>query len=184
MRSKRFNIIFSALILLSIVGDIIYVWKHDEKPSVEISENTMAKVGFDQCNKPDAYSQEAWFTGFKAASTSFYSQISQLCYSKNGQLVIAMLPGSYCVPNAIYRYNTQASILEKATLLDKARGCLASAEKFGQQTGNVFEIKGEGGDAGCRSEMYFDYDFSKNVLELKKEFNICEWEKEGRWHNY
>ncbi|MBI5413901.1 hypothetical protein HZA38_00085 [Candidatus Peregrinibacteria bacterium] len=168
--------------------------KDSEDPNSQqeqnISEKSLKKdemlpqITFDGCKKIPEYSEEEWYSGFKSIAQEFFSQISDACYSQNGGMLLSLVHGEYCESGSIYKYTIKSSSLEKATLNEKGRGCLAGMKNFGKREGNIIKMEGFGGDAGCSSKMFYDYDFLGNKVMLVKEYNICEGDKEGVWRNY
>ena len=150
----------------------------------EITSPPSVQVTFDGCGKTEKYAQEVWYENFKTAAAAILPQSPEACYSKNGFMVVLMVPGGYCEGSTLYKYSIGTAALQKATVDSKERGCLASPQQFGRRDGNVIKLVGTEGDAGCGSQMYFDYDFINNKITLIKELRQCEGDKEGKWQYY
>lgn len=148
-----------------------------------------AKVTFDHCGKLGEYSEplQDWYVKFhsKLAENDINSKtIAEICVSLDKQMVIAIVEGSYCTPGVIYRYTVASDILAKAEFDNHDRACVAWPKEFGKRTGDIITLEGSGGDAGCSSKMYYDYNHLSNKIELKKECNKCEGETKESCHVY
>jgi len=110
--------------------------------------------------------------------------ISDVYFSEKENLLLLISPGAYCESGTLYEYNIKQDSLVEVDLDTKGRGCLSSMRDFGDREGDVLEIKGYGGDAGMVVDSFFEYDISKNEVELTKEHISSESDPEGQWINY
>jgi len=143
---------------------------------------------FDNCSNIESYEDKNWYNDLKKSLSErniLLENISDSCFSDEGQILILKKQGSYCNFGNIYRYDINKKILEMAVIMDKETGCLASPNEFGKRENDIIKLIGIWADAGCDSEMYFDYNYISNIVELKKEFGYCLQDKEnGTWIEY
>jgi|GEM_PF-6655660 len=150
-----------------------------------------AEVKFNSCGSMADYKTQNWYAALiqtAAANQISIDKIKNACYSENGKILVMLEPGAYCTNGAIYNYNIASNTITKASVNDKKRGCLGWPTSFGKREGTVIKMEGSTSESGCETKMYFDYDFIKNVIELKKEGNRCmnpdkKW-SEYKWINY
>jgi hypothetical protein len=145
------------------------------------------KIEFDGCGKADKYSSEAWYRYVVSRLGELKQSeagIFDVCQSLDKSLVIILTNGGgadglipYCEAGSLFQYSVENKTLSQAKIDDRGRGCVAWPSEFGKRSGTMISLQGFGGDAGCRSTMYYDYDFIRNVVELKKECDKCEGEK-------
>jgi hypothetical protein len=131
---------------------------------------------FDGCGQISDYEEYDWYSELasKASKAGFEpNEISELCYSENGQMAVFIVHGSYCQSGDIYRLDIGKDNLLQANVIDHDRGCLAGFKEFGKRIGNIIKVIGSGGDAGCTAEMYYDYNFLSNYVELVSEYDWC-----------
>ena len=140
---------------------------------------------FDGCGRVTEYQKYNWFQDFEwqlAEAEVNLSEIRELCYSENGQMVVFIVPQGYCKSGNIYRFDIGSSNMLKADVIGHDRGCLAGFDGFGKRIGNFIKVTGTDGDAGCSSEMHYDYNFLSNYVELISEFNYCQQDRDnGTW---
>jgi hypothetical protein len=151
----------------------------------EMVDSTMIK--FDDCGKIDSYSNELWYGDVMSRLGEFKQSergILDVCQSLDKSLVIILTNGGstdglipYCEAGSLFKYSVANKILSQATFDDRGRGCVAWPSEFGQRSGNMILLQGFGGDAGCGSTMYYEYDFMSDAVILKKECSKCEGEK-------
>lgn len=161
------------------------------KPEL-ISPKPQSSTRFDRCGHIDRYVRQDWNGTFykKLISNGIYKEdITDSCLSLDEKFLIFVQPGIYCSESDIYMYDTSSDKLEKANLnTGSHEGCLSSAIAFGTRSGTVIPLIGYGGDAGCSFEEYFEYDFTKNTVTLKKSYGICESDiidgESGTWVYY
>jgi hypothetical protein len=147
-------------------------------------DSTMIK--FDDCGKIDSYSNELWYGDVMSRLGEFQQSergILDVCQSLDKSLVIILTNGGsadglipYCEAGSLFKYSVANKILSQATFDDRGRGCVAWPSEFGQRSGNMILLQGFGGDAGCGSTMYYEYDFMSDAVILKKECSKCEEE--------
>ncbi|HBB02847.1 MAG: hypothetical protein US89_C0007G0030 [Candidatus Peregrinibacteria bacterium GW2011_GWF2_38_29] len=163
------------------------------------------QISFDGCGKLDQYKTKSWYAELekRAQNGNFVKEpvrgvanypiekatlkdVNDACFSENGDLLVMLIPGEYAQGPTIYRFDTVSPYnLEKATYSNKMRNWLASPDEFGKRVGDVIEMIGKSGDAGFGTDMYFEYNFKTNVIELKKEYNYSADEPDkGTWKNY
>lgn len=126
---------------------------------------------FDGCGSLAQYKSQPWY---KALPETFrngesLSSVEDACYSKSKQLFIMLIPGDeYCEGPTIYRFHTGKLILTRAFIVPHGHICLSTPREWGKRVGNVIKLVGQGGDAGYQTDMYFDYDFRQNKVDLRK----------------
>ncbi len=134
---------------------------------------------FDSCGEEEKYKESPWFDPLVAhlkevSQKPEYkelggSKIEALCLSSDGEIIIGMYSYEYCSSGFVFRYDVNEDLVEVAKFLDEYRiGCQDSFYEFGKRQGSIIPIKAVFGDAGCKSDSDFDYDFTKNTLKKRK----------------
>ncbi|MBT6691066.1 hypothetical protein HOB10_01890 [Candidatus Parcubacteria bacterium] len=140
---------------------------------------------FDGCGQLTDYTDYSWYPELEQSINGEdidSNDILELCYSKNAQMVVFIVEGSYCKSGDIYRLDIGRDNMLHANVIDHDRGCLAGFREFGKRVGNNIKVTGIDGDAGCTAEMYYDYNFMSNSVELISEYDWCFEDKEnGDW---
>jgi hypothetical protein len=156
-----------------------------QKPVTNQSVTTQpATISFDICGDINKYQKESWYNEFislvkkdfqenKISSDTFddVKDYAQICYSKNGNLVLAAFTGTYCQKGRIMKFDISGHKLTGAKFINQKEGesCYFAPEKFGKQNGSVFELYRLSGDAGGSATFYFEYNFVENTVSEKKE---------------
>ena len=155
----------------------------DKIPEEPQEQTISGEVSFDGCGALSEYENKVWYSeltkntaltieSYESTSeqTATLQEVSDVCFSENSNLFVMLVPGDYALGPKIYQFNTESFRLKQAILEDNGRGWLASPDEFGKREDNIIHLEGTSGDAGAGSTMYFEYDFVKNVVELKKEY--------------
>lgn len=135
------------------------------------------EITFDGCGKISSYKNNSWYSSFNDTLNNngiLMDEISEACLSLNETILIAITEGGYCESGIIFQYNISKNIITKATFNDHERGCVSWPNGFGKRNGYIIPLLGFGGDAGCSSTMYYDYNYINNTIELKKECSQCQ----------
>jgi hypothetical protein len=154
---------------------------------IDSTPGITSQITFNNCGGLEKYRNEYWYSGLSKVLNQnqiLINNISDACLSLNKSLFIFITKGSYCEDGSVYQFNTLLNTIGKASFDDKGRGCVAWPKEFGKSHGSVIELQGTGGDASCRATMYYGYNFIDNKIELKKEYSICEGDREGKWILY
>lgn len=163
------------------------------KPANEIStppalgSSEVREIAFDGCGKIDKYKNESWYSNFTKilnGGSIAINDISEACLSLDKTMLIIITGGSYCEAGSLFQYDVSKNVLAKAVFDDHKRGCVAWPVSFGKRSGKIISLQGSGGDAGCGATMYYDYNYVDNKIELKKECDKCEGEKQETCTNY
>jgi hypothetical protein len=145
-------------------------------------------VSFDGCGDLSTYETQAWYNEFQSSASSLTKEyrsiskdgvaikekpatledVSDACYSENGDIFIVLIPGAYLSGPSIYRFNTESSELSRASLDDKNQTGLSSPKEFGERIESSIGLTGRDGDAGVTVIMSYNYDFVENSIELTK----------------
>jgi len=146
------------------------------------------EVKFDSCGSIGNYKTKDWYAAFtQTAATNQIAvdKITNTCYSENGKILIMLTPGDFynCVNGMLARYDITGGTLQQATINNKQQKCLGWPTQFGKREGAVIKMEGPAVGEGCRTKMYFDYDFVQNIFELKKTYTTCD-DKPAQWTNY
>ncbi len=116
----------------------------------------------------------------KLAINDKYGNDLEGCLSKDNSLFIVVFPGLYGGGgNHVFRYDVKNSVLketERIGGLNKMWGIPPG--EFLQRKGQVIQMGGSMGDAGCQSNTLFNYDFAVNQIKLIKSCSSCDVEKE------
>jgi len=158
----------------------------EEEETAEQGPEMVSVAPFTQCAHLSTFIYDSWYPDFRKEALKkgvSLAAATSACYSESGQLLIFIIPRGQCQSSSIYRYNLVKETLFKAEVDDKGRGCLATIEEFGKREGAVIKLEAVEEKNDCRTEQYFDYDYTKNILTLKREYGICEG-KEGKWIDY
>lgn len=164
-----------------------------ENPTLPQATSTMqisnSQISFDACGKLNEYEKENWYNEFVSLvkkdfqenklirpgygySDTFDSvkDYAQICYSKDGNLVVAAFPGSYCQEGRVLKFDILSHKLADAKFVDRETvACYISPLFEGGQVGDIFNMSAQGGDAGESITKYFQYDFVENIVrEVKK----------------
>lgn len=154
------------------------------------------EIKFNSCDNIGTYASKDWFEKFKqaAADANFdFAKITNTCFSENGKIVIALIPqpkptlgSNTCENGNILRYDITNNIVQAATVIDKAITCLGWPTQFGKREGTIIKMEGIVlNSESVKPKMYYDYDFVKNIFELKKEWATAPgMPEEGQWTNY
>jgi hypothetical protein len=110
--------------------------------------------------------------------------ITQACLSDDKSVLVIIKKGGYCIGPRVSQYLISENKLEEAITESPFQGCLSGSEKFDKVNGSTLLIKGWGGDAGCGSEMYYDYDPAANIVKLTKTYSGCEGDESYIWTYY
>lgn len=152
------------------------------------SKATDNLFSFDDCGKLSMYETQAWYNEFQSSAVPLFKEfrsvgsdgvvikeepatledISDACYSENGNLFIVLIPGDYLAGPSIYSFDTESFELNRATFDDKDQKGLSSPKEFGQVTESGIGLTGRGGDAGTTVDMFYNYNFVENSIELIK----------------
>lgn len=158
----------------------------EESPEELPEEPVYKDIRFDKCGQISMFIYEDWYSSFVDGIKKQFVEpgdITSACYSDDGDMLIALAYTDYCTPPAIFKFNTQTKTLGRTKIDGKGVNCISSPEVFGKRVDNVIKLVGTDGDAGCNWENHYDYHFQKNVLELKRQYFVCEG-KEGKWTDY
>lgn len=179
--------------LLAIYKSIKLKGNSSQPAALTEKQTTPEEISFDGCGKLSKYENKPWYPElaknttlsvepvivknvkteeYKVRDNATLKNVYDACFSENGNLLVMLIPGGYAQGPTIYRFDTKTYKLDRATLEDNERGWLASPYEFGKRTGNIIYLEGTSGDAGAGSTMYYEYDFVKNTVELKKEYNF------------
>lgn len=156
------------------------------EPVEAVKEPVYKDIRFDKCGQISLFIYEDWYLSFADGIKKQFVEpddITSACYSNDGDMLIALVYTDYCTPPAIFKFNTQTKTLGITKIDGKGVNCISSPEVFGKRVDNVIKLVGTDGDAGCNWENHYDYHFQKNILELKRQYFVCEG-KEGKWTNY
>ncbi len=148
--------------------------------ALEKKGNSATKeINFDVCFKIDKYKNEWWYSNFATilSKNNISNKIIDSCLSLDKTIFLIMLERDYCKWDTVYKYNIDSKELSKASLDDSDRWCLASPSKFGKRNGFNLHLVWKWGDSWCSNIMYYDYNYIKNIITLKKECSKCEWDK-------
>ena len=154
--------------------------------AAEDVSKVIAEAPFNRCAHLSTFIYENWYPNLRTAAKNkrlSLSDATSTCFSEAGELLAFIIPKAECQSSEIYRFSISNSSLKKAILNDKGRGCLATIEEFGRRDGQVIKLQGTELKDGCRTDQYFDYNYTTNTLELQREYGVCEG-KEGKWTNY
>ncbi len=142
-----------------------------------------ATMSFDACGNLNKYQKESWYNEFISLVKNDFQQnkisndnfddvkdYAQICYSKDGNLVLATFTGAYCQKGRVMKFDISSQKLTIAKFIDQKEGesCYFAPEKFGKQNGNAFELSRLSGDAGGSATFYFEYNFVENTVKDKK----------------
>lgn len=138
-------------------------------------------VKFASCGILSNYSSKNWYPKLQTAAAGLkiaLDQTSESCFSENGGiLTINTLNNAdkACgTSGTIYNYSLSNDAFLKAIVISKSTNkCLAWPKVFGKREGTTIKMEGSFGE-GCRTTMYYDYDFIKNIMTLKKELIKCD----------
>ncbi|HBB02750.1 MAG: hypothetical protein US89_C0009G0068 [Candidatus Peregrinibacteria bacterium GW2011_GWF2_38_29] len=137
-------------------------------------------VKFASCGVLSSYSSKIWYPKLQAAAAELkivLNPASESCFSENGGILTinAISPDKACTQTgAIYNFSISSNNFIRATVNNKnVKGCLVWPTTFGKRDGTIIKMEGSFGE-GCRTTMYYDYDFIKNNLELKKSLTKCD----------
>lgn len=146
-----------------------------------------ADARFDGCGAVSSYADQPWYANLKAKldryPTVFWEPelTSEGCYAVEAKIFVFLGPSDYCSAGGIFRYDIQSGeLLQASANFHSDSQCHASMNEFGKREGTVIPITGSFGDAGCSATTYYDYDFVRNHVELKKSFSQCQ-DEEGQW---
>lgn len=132
---------------------------------------------FDGCGNVEKYQNETWYADFYDAFTDEVGsekKIQELCFAPNENLVIFAEQPIYCGESHVGRYDTQTKLIELATYTNaEGDGCEAWPTAFGKRVGDVIEMTGSNGDAGCGADVAFDYNYVKNEYRKKSIYGYC-----------
>ncbi|MBN2096666.1 hypothetical protein JW752_04730 [Candidatus Peregrinibacteria bacterium] len=160
--------------------------KEAPEKSAEEAPEVVSVAPFTRCAHLSTFIYDSWYPDFRKIAMEkgvSLTAATSACFSEKGQILIFIIPRGQCQSSSIYRYNLEKETLFKAEVDDKGRGCLATIEEFGKREGAVIKLEAVEEKNGCRTEQYFDYDYTKNTLTLKREYGICDG-KEGKWTDY
>ncbi len=160
--------------------------KEEVSETAEDVSEVIAEAPFNRCAHLSTFIYENWYPDLRNAAKNkrlSLSDATSACFSEAGQVLAFLIPKTECQGSEVYRFNLSNSSLKKADLDDKGRGCLATVEEFGKRTGPVIQLQGTEVKDGCRTDQYFDYDYTKNTVELQSEYGICTG-KEGKLTEY
>jgi len=165
-----------------------------EASTLSTPNDKFKNISFDGCGKIDNYKNESWYQNVKSVLQSANQSIAgilDVCQSLDKSQVIILTNGGnedglipYCDAGSLFQYDVSRNVLAKAVLDDHKRGCVSWPSEFGKRNGNIISLQGSGGDAGCGNTMYYEYNFVDNKIELKKENDKCDGDKQGTWINY
>jgi hypothetical protein len=143
---------------------------------------------FDGCGAVSSYADQPWYADLKAKidrnPTAFWDKelSSEGCYASDARVFVFLGPTDYCMSGNIYRYDIQSGELLQASMnMHNDDSCQSGMHEFGKRVGTVIPVTGSIGDAGCSAETFYDYDFARNHVELKKVHSWCQGDEEGTW---
>ncbi len=142
---------------------------------------------FDGCGAVSSYADRPWYANLKAKidryPTVFWEPelTSEGCYAAEANMFVFFGPADYCSAGGIFRYDIQSGeLLQASANFHSDSQCQSSMREFGKREGTVIPVTGGFGDAGCASTTYYDYEFVRNHVELKKIYSWCQ-DEEGTW---
>ncbi|MFC1616400.1 S-layer homology domain-containing protein [Patescibacteria group bacterium] len=153
-------------------------FKEDEAPV------STTEIKFDTCGDIQDYSDYDWFSALIDAISDDdidLLDLTDVCHSENGGITVFIVPGGYCQSGDIYKFDVDSSSLDAAEFDIKNQGCVSTVQSFGKRHDTVIPVYGHGGDAGCSVQMYYDYEFIDNTVDLIKSYTVCEGDQEGEW---
>lgn len=162
--------------------DIISTFNFQEQDNEKIKN-----ISFDGCGGIDKYKSEFWYSDFikkLSDNNTAANDIAEACLLVDKKIFIALTKGGYCDVGSLFQYDVSKNVLAKAEFNDRERGCVSWPKKFGDKNDDIISLKGFGGDAGCSNIMYYDYSFIGNKIELKRECDQCEGDKQETCHDY
>lgn len=171
--------------------------KITNETSTPSNSNKIQEISFGKCGTADEHKSQAWYPNFIRSLSKFVANlndkdiletgifnVSGMCLSLDKTTLIAITSGGYCEAGSLFKYDIPGNVLTKAVFNDHGRGCVSWPSEFGKIAGNIMSLQGSGGDAGCGNTMYYEYNFVDNKIELKKENDKCDEDKQGTWINY
>lgn len=149
---------------------------------------TGMEIKFDSCGALASYSSKDWYAAFAQTAASAQldvKNIKNVCYSENGKILVTLIPGDFknCTNGIVARYDVTSGSIQQALINSKEQKCLGWPSQFGKREGTIIKMEGPAFGEGCKDKMYFDYDFVKNTMELKKVYTTCD-DKPPQWTNY
>ena len=143
--------------------------------------NADKEFKFESCNKLSAYASYPWFEGFSSYAdlkwVKFDTANDNACFSNNGNIMIVWVPWEGCRAGDYYRYDITSAILQKSDENFSEIGCLAPVRVFWKRVWNVIALEWNDKKDACDRIMDYEYDFMSNVITLKKEKKVCNWEE-------
>lgn len=144
---------------------------------IQTLETSLDEQVFDDCGKADKYQDESWYENFIEAFNNAIGdgkQVEELCYAPGDNLVVFAQQAVYCGESQIGRYDVVTNSLEIAEYTNSSGGeCSARPTVFGKRVGNVIKMTGSNGDAGCGTDITFDYDYLKNEYRKTSANSYC-----------
>lgn len=136
---------------------------------------------FDGCGDEGTYKVRPWFAPLSEQLKEISEKpeyaplkgygINRLCQSLDQKIVIGIYSQEYCGSGFVFRYDIEEDLVEVARFLDEYQiKCHETFHEFGKRNGGTIPVTGVFGDAGCKGEVEFDYDFTANTLKKRK---IC-----------
>jgi hypothetical protein len=159
----------------------------------EPKTDTSLQIQFDACGKVNKYKNESWYPDFINSLQKNHILVddtilnSDSCLSLDKTIFLMLISEpDWCGKNfSIYKYYISDYYLERAMIdIKGVKGCIMWPGGFGKREGNVIKLQGHGGDGGCGSDDYFNYDIIENKLELKQSCGQCEGEETETCTNY
>jgi hypothetical protein len=144
-------------------------------------------IVFDACGHFADYQNENWYANLKSDitligfSVNSYdgdewisynvdgyleSEISELCYSPEAQLVVIAFDAAH-----IFKYDIETRLFYPAV----PSGEMPASDfvVFGKRVGNVIPFNSSYGDAGCMSKHTGEYDFVANTVKITGDQSYC-----------
>lgn len=195
---------YISLFLLTVLSGCSVMEENSSTPLVYDELSEQEEISFDGCGALSTYEAQAWYEEFQSRATTLSKEsrsvsnegvtikevpakiedISDACYSENGDLFLVLIPGGYLSGPTVYRFNTESLDLDKASLDDKGQKGLSTPKEFGERTGSGIALVGRGGDAGTTVIMSYNYDFIENSIELEKSCSSSESNPEEKCTEY
>ncbi|MBI5413904.1 hypothetical protein HZA38_00100 [Candidatus Peregrinibacteria bacterium] len=179
------------------------------------------QITFDSCGEKEKYASSSWYSDFIAAAQKLnqiedyevnylgndykplpnepfqVDRITDICFSVNGNMVLALAPGDYGgIGFKLLKYDTASKVLSLAKREDIHGGkesnwykktdanyqkqgipqkdqyvWFATPREFGKRVGNQIIMTGKDGEAGVTQTTEFIYDFRKNYVTIIKRCN-------------
>jgi hypothetical protein len=140
------------------------------------AENDVGGTVFDGCGDIANYEEKNWFDNLKEYLSGYElttEDVTELCFSETKQIVIILAGAAYCRPGYLFKYDITNSTFEEAEKLNDFFGCTAAPTAFGERTGQIIQMYGSSGDAGCGNDLTFDYNYEINKYRTSSSYSYC-----------